>query len=259
LELLRRFDLTTWIDHGVGDYLFSRGGALPGGVKLEALLEANGVHNYWSYFDIWDNPFGKDLSVLAERSGLDVVSDFVSRNHRWQQSSGSEALWFALHEFRNIVGDGNDIPIRQGPWRMAAWRQGFQWYRIARRVRRTPLGVYGRDGAVFQQSLQSPWVFDTVLLNHLSLQLAPAMIDKLIQSGGLVVAHCYMTCEFDYARRNVFQRVDGRVTVDPAFETALDYLSDRQHSGELITMSFTQLRQCLTVFARTRLRRNESG
>jgi hypothetical protein len=259
LDLLRQYELTTWIDHGVGDYLFSRGGGLPGGVRLEALLEENGVRNYWSYFDVWDNPFGKDLSVLATRSGLDVVSDLLSRNHNWPKTSRRQVLWFGLHEFRNIVGDGNDIPIRRRPWRLAAWGKGFQWYRIARQVRRAPLGIYGRDGAVFQQSLQSPWVFDTVLLNHLSLQLAPAMIDKLIQSGGLVVAHCYMTSELDYARGNVFQRMNGRVAVDPAFETALDYLSDRQRSGELITMSFAQLRQCLTLFARTRLRRTETG
>ena len=259
LELLRQYEVATWIDHGVGDYLFSRSGRLPGGTSLEALLEANGVQNYWSYFDVWDNPFGKNLSVLAERVGLDVVSDLVSRNHRWQRSSSREALWFALHAFRNIVGDANDIPIRRRPWRMAAWRQGSQWYRIARRVRRAPLGIYGRDGAVFQQSLDSPWVFDTVLLNHLALQLAPAMVDRLIHTGGLLVGHCYMACEFDRARRNVFQRVNGRLRVDPAFETALDYISDRQRSSELITMSFAELRQCLDLFVRTRVRRTETG
>jgi hypothetical protein len=259
LDLVRQYGLTTWIDHGIGDYLFSRGGRLPGGVTLETLLEENGIQNYWSYFDVWDNPFGKDLSVLAARSGLNVVSDFVSRNHCWPKTSRREALWFALHEFRNIVGDSNDLPIRQSPWRLAAWRKGFQWYLIARQVRRAPLGIYGRDGAVFQQSLQSPWVFDTVLLNHLSLQLAPAMINKLIRTGGLLVAHSYMTCEFDYARRNVFQRQNGRVAVDPAFETALDYISDRQRSAELMTMSFAQLRQCLDLFVRTRLRRTKTG
>jgi hypothetical protein len=259
LELLHQFDVATWIDHGIGDYLFSRGGRLPSGTSLEALLEANGVQNYWSYFDVWDNPFGKSMSVLAERSGADVVSDLMSRNHRWKETSSREALWFVLHGFRNIVGDANDIPIRRRPWRMAAWRQGSRWYRIARRVRRAPFGIYGRDGAVFQQSLHSTWVFDTVLLNHLALQLAPAMVDRLIHRGGLLVGHCYMTCEFDRARRNVFQRVNGRVTVDPAFETALDYISDRQRSSELITMSFAELRHCLDLFVRTRVRRTETG
>jgi len=259
LELLRPFEVATWIDHGVGDYLFSRGGRLPSGTSLEALLEANGVQNYWSYFDVWDNPFGKNLSVLAERAGLDVVSDLVSTNHRWKRSSSREALWFMLHAFRNIVGDANDIPIRRRPWRIAAWRRGSQWYQIARRVRRAPLGIYGRDGAVFQQALHSPWVFDTVLLNHLALQLAPAMVDRLIYTRGLLVAHCYMTCDFDRARRNVFQRVNGRLTIDPAFETALDHISDRQRSSELITMSFAELRQCLDLFVRTRVRRTETG
>jgi len=53
--------------------------------------------------------------------------------------------------------------------------------------------------------------------------------------------------------------VNGRVTVDPAFETALDYISDRQRSSELITMSFAELRHCLDLFVRTRVRRTETG
>jgi hypothetical protein len=259
LALLHQYDLTTWIDHGIGDYLFSRGGRLPGRVKLEALLEENGVRNYWSYFDVWDNPFGKDLSVLAERSGIDVIPDFLHMSHGWRKTTAHEALWFALHEFRNIVGDSNDIPIRRSPWRLAAWRRGFHWYGIARRVRQAPFGIYGRDGAVFQQSLQSPWVFDTVLLNHLALQLAPAMIDRLIRTGGLLIAHCYMTCEYDRARRNVFRRVGGRIAIDPDFETALDYMSDRQRSSDMSTLSFAQLRRCLDFFVRARLRRTETG
>ena len=259
LERLNQYELTTWIDHGIGDYLFSRGGRLPGDVRLEDLLEENGVRNYWSYFDVWDNPFGTDLSLLAERSGFDVVPDFLHSSHGWRKTTGHEAMWFALHEFRNLVGDGNDIPIRRRPWRVAAWRQGLRWHGIARRIRQAPFGIYGRDGAVFQQSLQSPWVFDTVLLNHLALQLAPAMIDRLIQKTGLLIGHCYMACEYDRARRNVFRRIGGRVAIDPAFETALDYLSDRQRSADMSTLSFAQLRRCLDFFVRTRLRRTETG
>jgi hypothetical protein len=259
LDLLREYDLRTWVDHGIGQYLFSRGGMLADGVHLEPLLEENGIQNYWSYFDLWDNPFGKSFSVLSERSGIDIVADFVNRNHRWTKTARSEAAWFALHEFRNIVGDGNDVAIRQRPWRVAAWRQGFRWYAVARRVRQSPFGLYGRDGAVFQQALHSPWVFDTVLLNHLSLQLAPAVIDRLVQTAGVVIGHCYMTCEHDYARRNVFQRVDGRPVIDPALDAALDYLSDRQRSGDVSTLSFAQLRRCLECFVDARLRRTETG
>ena len=259
LELLRQYELTTWIDHGTGDYLFSRGGQLAQGVNLESLLEENGVRNYWSYFDVWDNPFGKDASVLSERVSLDVVSDFLDSSHGWTKTRAVEAIWFALHEFRNIVGDGNDVAIRRHPWRMAAWRPAMRWYGIAKRVRRAPLGIYGRDGAVFQQSLRSSWVFDTVLLNHLALQLAPAMIDRLIQTGGLLIAHCYMACEHNYARGNVFQRHGDRLAMDPSFELALDYLGDRQRAGDISTMSFAQLRRCLELFVEARLRRTETG
>lgn len=259
LELLRQYGLTTWIDHGTGDYLFSRGGRLEQGVNLEKLLEENGVRNYWSYFDVWDNPFGKDASVLSERVGLDVVSDFLDGSHGWTKTKAREAVWFALHEFRNIVGDGNDVAIRRHPWRMAAWRPAIRWYGIAKQVRRAPLGIYGRDGAVFQQSLRSSWVFDTVLLNHLALQLAPPMIDRLIQTRGLLIAHCYMACEHSYARGNVFQRHGERLAMDPAFELALDYLSDRQGAGDISTMSFVQLRRCLELFVQARLRRTENG
>jgi hypothetical protein len=259
LELFRGYQLTTWIDHGTGDYLFSRGGSLAPGIDLPTLLEENGVRNYWSYFDVWDNPFGKDSSVLAERVGSDVFADFVDSSHGWMRTTAREAAWFALHEFRNIVGDGNDVAIRQRPWHLAAWRRALRWYTHARRVRRAPLGIYGRDGAVFQQSLQAPWVFDTVLLNHLALQLSPPMIDRLIRTSGLLLAHCYMSCEHKYDRGNVFRRTGGRVVVDPAFQDALDYVGDRQRTADISTVSFTQLRRCLELFVAARLRRTETG
>ena len=259
LDALRRYDLTTWIDHGTGDYLLSRGGRLSRDLDLPTLLEESGVQNFWSYFDVWDNPFGKGFSLFEERRGLDVLPDLVDRNHAWTETAPREAAWFALHAFRNLVGDGNDIAIRRRPWSRAGWRRAARWYRVARQVRRDPFGIYGRDGAVFQQSLDSSWVFDTVLLNHLALQLSPKMVDGLIDSAGLLVGHCYMSCELDYARRNVFRRTNGRVRVDPAFETALDHIADRQCSAELSTVSFSQLRRCLSLFVRARLRRTETG
>lgn len=259
LELLRPYGLKTWIDHGTGSYLFSRGGNLSNGVALDALLEASGVENYWSYFDVWDNPFRAASSVFAPRQGSDVVADFIDRHHRWRGARGRETLWFALHEFRNLVGDGNDVAIRRRPLRFESWTKARDWYRVARRVRRAPFGIYGRDGSVVQQSLGVPWVFDTVLLNHLVLQLSPPMIDRLIDENGLMIAHCYMGCEHEYARRNVFRRSAGRLAVHPDFETALDYVSDRQRSADLTTVSFAQLRRCLDLFVRTRLRRTGDG
>ena len=259
LEVMRQYRSTSWIDHGTGDYLFSRGGKMEGGLDLATLLEDSGIHNYWSYFDVWDNPFGSEFSVFTERRGRDTLTDLVDSSHGWMKSSRREAAWFALHAFRNFVGDGNDISIRRHPWSAAAWQQALKWYQIARRVRRGPFGIYGRDGAVFHQSLESSWVFDTVLLNHLALQLSPDMIDRLIQSGGLLVAHCYMSCEHDYARRNVFKRTNGRVQLDSTFEATLDYISDRQRAAEVSTLSFAQLRQCLSLFTRADLRRTETG
>jgi hypothetical protein len=85
------------------------------------------------------------------------------------------------------------------------------------------------------------------------------MIDRLIQTRGLLIGHCYMECEYDRARRNVFRRVGGRAAIDPAFETALDYLSERQRSADISTLSFAQLRRCLDFFVRGRLRRTETG
>jgi len=259
LELLRPYGVKTWIDHGTGEYLFSRGGKLADGVGLDTLLEANGVENYWSYFDVWDNPFRAASSVFSRRRGGDVVSDFFDQHHGWTGATAREALWFALHEFRNLVGDGNDVAIRKRPLHFQSWRRAIEWYGVARQVRAAPFGLYGRDGAVYQQSLSSPWVFDTVLLNHLALQLAPRMIDRLIDGNGLMIAHCYIACEHDYARRNAFRRIAGRLAVDPAFETALDYVDDRQRSGELRTLSFAQLRRCLEFFVRARLRRTQLG
>jgi hypothetical protein len=64
---------------------------------------------------------------------------------------------------------------------------------------------------------------------------------------------------FSYARGNVFQRTGGRLSIYLDFETGLDYLSDRQRSSEISTMSFVQLRRCLEIFVHVRLRRTEVG
>jgi hypothetical protein len=85
------------------------------------------------------------------------------------------------------------------------------------------------------------------------------MIDRLISTGGLAVAHCYMSCEHRYARGNVFRREGDRPVIDPAFRTALDYINERQRAADVSTLSFAQLRRCLELFGRSRLRRTETG
>jgi hypothetical protein len=89
LDLLRDYRLTTWIDHGTGDYLFSRGGRMTEGVNLESLLEPSGVRNYWSYFDLWDNPFGKNPSLLSKRFSLDVISDLMDGSQWLDEVDGT--------------------------------------------------------------------------------------------------------------------------------------------------------------------------
>src|SRR5207248_6638562 len=55
-QMMARYAPQTWIDHGSGAYLFSRNGYLPNGRRLVDVLDRYGILNYWSYFDLWDNP-----------------------------------------------------------------------------------------------------------------------------------------------------------------------------------------------------------
>lgn len=254
-RLLERYEPETWIDHGTGDYLFSRGGTLADGVDLEHLLKEIGIRNYWSYFDVWDNPFS-NLSLLSARRSVEVISSLAALRGSWFRATGHQSAWFILHGFRNLVGDGNDVAIRRRPWRLAGWQVAANWHQTASRVRQLPLGIYGSDGAVVHQSLDANWVFDTILLNHLALQLAPDKISNFVGKGGVLIGHCYMTCDLDYVHENVFLREKGRAIILPAFEDALAHIDMRQRAGDLITLSFQQLRTCIEAFTTARLRRS---
>src|SRR5437667_104284 len=126
-------------------------------------------------------------------------------------------------------------------------------------LRAKPFVVYGLDGRDFALSHSGTWVFDTMLLNHLTVQLRPELVDRLCDDSGLLLGHSYLSCEHHYIAGNCITRSRGRLRVSQAFAQNLEHLAARQRAGDVISLSFAGLRAALTAFSRASLCRTESG
>ena len=257
--LMREFDATTWIDHGTGEYLFSRSSTLPDGRSLTAFLEDFGVRNYWSYVDIWNNPF-HDTSILASRTESDVCSDVAFSLRSVGQFSLQKRAYALSHGLRAVFGERAAVSIMQQPLRRQRWRDALHSRAFLLRLRRAPVVLYGMDGsAALALAANSLWVFDTILLNHLGLQLRPEALKGLVRNSGLLLGHCYFGAHRSYMWGNCFVGEGTGVTLDPKFEADLERLGDLQQTGELVTLSFAELRESLESFRDSQMIRNEEG
>ncbi len=237
-KMMERYGPATWIDHGTGSYLFSRAGRLPDGAPLVAFLSDFGITNYWSYFDVWENPF-RDLSIWSPRRETDLASDLAAA------LSLMPSARLAARAVRNVIGE--------------VWRAAASTRRALGELRAGPLVLYGRDGSSFDSNERSPWIFDTLLLNHPALELAPPLVDRLCASSGLLLGHVYLCCRRPPVAGGCLTGANGRLAVSAAWATALEYISMKQKSGDLVTLSFAELRQSLEAGARLRLFRGASG
>ena len=259
LERMRRFSPSTWIDHGVGEYLFSRRAMLEGGESLVDVLGEVGIANYWSYVDSWSNPFG-DLSSDSVRSDADAVRDFL---HAMVIVSGSargvKGLFYpASHLANNLVGENGALELRGQPLQPSKWRAAVASRRAHRAGSERPTPLYGLDGAGFALTESPVWVFDTILLSHPAFQLSPIAIDRLCASSGLSLVHCYLTCTHPYIGGGCFAR--GRTdTLHPSFVDNMEHVAERQRAGDLCVMPLRDLRSALVDFRRARLERVEGG
>jgi hypothetical protein len=259
LEVLRPFSPSTWIDHGVGDYLFSRRGHLQGGEPLVEILTEAGVVNYWSYVDNWSNPFG-DLRSGAVRSDGNAVGDFVravaTLTGNAQGMKGF--LYPASHLANNLLGEIGALAVRGRPLSASAWGAAMKSRRAHRSASERPMPLYGTDGMGFALTDSPHWVFDTVLLSHPAFELSPAAVDRLCQASGLSLVHCYLACTHSYIGGGCFDR--GREAIlHPAFVANLEYVAQRQKDGDLCVLPLRDLRVALSDFRRTRLERVKDG
>jgi len=255
---LERFQPSTWIDHGTGSYLFSRLGLLGDGQQLTEFLAPYGIHNYWSYTDIWENPFG-DLSSWHVRAGSDVMEDFLQGAPLLRPKRPSQLAFLLFQSLKNTYGVDQAGAIRRAPFAVRNWMAAFYHRRRLRALRARPFVLYGSDGMDFTLTQGATWVFDTILLNHPTVQLRPAVIRRLREDSGLLLAHRYLTSAHQYIAGNCVIRPKGRLRIAPSFAANLEYLAERQRAGDVVSVTFARLRESLTAFSRASLSRTETG
>ena len=244
-EAMAAFAPETWIDHGTGDYLFSRQARL-GGVDLVAFLDRLGIESYWSYFDVWDNPFGDLDSWRASRPAR-VAAEGARLLRRSPAIPAGARRHCLRHVFGNLIGEHAWLEARAG-------RIPQLW-----RLRSAPQLLYGFDGRSPWVAPAKRWVFDTTLLNHLALQIAPAALDRLASESALCLGHTYLGWSPQLGS-NVFGRGgDGALHVLPAFAESLEHLARLRQRRELAAVPFRDLRASLAAAAEARIVRRPQG
>jgi hypothetical protein len=259
-ETMRRFAPRTWIDHGTGAYLFSRDAALSDGTPLTAFLSDYGVENFWSYVDVWNNPFGH-LSGWRPRGDVEAAMDGLrAASATWGRGGGAAAWAYpASHVGNNLLSEIGTHALRSRPWSPSAWSRARSLRSRFRRLTREPLLIYGRDGRTPALGASEPIIFDTVLLNHPLPQLAPERVADLCADSGLLIAHTYLACTLRHIRGGCFEDRQGPPALRREFVDHAANLADRQRARDLSVLPLSDLRRALTAFGQSRLERVADG
>ncbi len=253
IDTMRQYSPRTWIDHGTGEYLFSRGAALKEGASLVEMLSEVGIENYWSYTDIWENP-SRNLHAWARRSVFLAFSNLLHFLWDKKRVSVPQLFYYGSSVLKNLLGQYHVRSIIQAPLGMKAWRSVAVHARGLKYCHENPMVLYDMSGQCSFMSDRRIWIFDTVLLNHLAFQLRPANIDLLCKQNGLLLGHCYFGYQKStYGTINCFVDEGDSSTVIPEFIDAVRYISEKQRQGELVTLSFVALRDALAKFSHASL------
>lgn len=257
IESMSEYQTETWIDHGTGQYLYSRKASFDNGVKLTDILGKNGVHNYWSYADIWENPC-HDLNVWSSRTIADSLKDILCLMKRKKHMSGKQFAYIAATILKNTFGGAEYRQLKKS-WKPSIAKRLYSQYQSLKKLHVKPTVIYNEAGIFALNNMEGNWIFDSILLNHLSLQLAPESIDRLIQDNGLLIAHCYMGAQHKYGGSNCFVGDSEEVKLLNSFEESMAYISMKQKTYEIITMSFKEFRESCKKFMNTILIKKENS
>jgi hypothetical protein len=259
IGLMSRYSPKTWIDHGCGNYLFSKDAVFREGAGLVDILSKAGVENYWSYTDVWENP-ALDLNVWKLRTMYSACSNFGSFLLEKKSVNLPLTVYYGSSVLKNLLGPFHLRPIVEKPFSVNGWKSVAMHSQRLKHYHKNPLILYDLNGHSSLMSKQSIWVFDTVLLNHLAFQLRPSNIDLLCRQNGLLLAHCYFGHEKNkYGTMNCFVSAGDKVSMVPEFIENVRYISNKQSQKELVTLSFRALRTALTNFVDASLIRTTIG
>jgi hypothetical protein len=262
-ECLRRMDRVlpfgpeTWTDHGIGEHNFVNTGRLPGGADLLATLAGKGIRNIWSYGDAWQNP-GTDLNIWQSRGMLDGFHDALRLAVRRGPMGPLQLAYLGTIPFKNLFGAEHYLRLFWRLWSPAAWRVAARNLRRFREISRYPLFLYGLSGDFFPQDPEEIMVFDTLLLNHLSLQFRPSNLDRLVGTGGIVIGHTYLSDVQRQGGRNCF-RIGREAQILDEFRENIAYISSLQERGDVATLPLRDLRRAFMSYARARVTRLDGG
>ncbi|OQW37822.1 MAG: hypothetical protein A4E19_12440 [Nitrospira sp. SG-bin1] len=264
-ECLRRIDMMsqysprTWIDHGTGEYLFSRGATLKEGASLVDMLSQVGIENYWSYTDVWENP-ARNVDIWAQRQLFLAFSNVLYFLWDKKRVRIPQLFYYGSSVLKNLLGQYHLRPIMHAPWKMKAWESVAAQVRGLKYCHENPMVLYDMNGQCSFMSKDKMWVFDTILCNHLGFQLRPSNVDLLCKQNGLLLAHCYFGHQKENGgTMNCFIRENAGVTLIPEFVENVEYISEKQRRKDLVTLSFAALREALTNFATASLVRTADG
>jgi hypothetical protein len=258
-KLMAQYQATTWIDHGLGSYLFSRQNILADGSSLARFLEKFNVVNFWSYADIWNNPF-HNINCWRSYNDISVLSDALQGFRSMSHPRLDYIAYLGMHLLKNIFGEEPGLDhVRRKPWRVKTWSAPIKYHNAIRFLRNSPYIIYGQDGTVFPLNINGMWIFDTDLLNHLGIQLGQAMVDRLCKESGLLIGHCYFSDQNKYGFDNCFLGDSDKLRLNSSFIESLEYIAERQRQREVVSLSFAQLRESLVAFIDAKLIRNAAG
>ncbi len=246
------FNPETWIDHGIGDYLFSRKGILENGERLIDFLTSYGIKNLWSYGDTINNP-DWNLNSFSVRSSSQIFADMLSGIAGNSNFKPAAILYIIDHCQRNFLGHYVRQKILSAPVSAATYRFISKEYRLIKHIRKFPLSIYGENGFSPLLNKEHTWIFDTVLSIHLTHQLRKKAIDRLIDDGGIAILHTYFANQKPYIVNNVFTTMKGKNQILPKFKNSLEYIAEKQSTKEIITLPFNKLRASLEKLAKTKM------
>jgi len=255
VESMDSYRPETWIDHGTGEYLFSRQAKFDNGENLVELMAEHGIRNYWSYVDIWENSC-TDLNVWSARSIIDSFYDVICLLKRKRKMSGKQFAYITVALLKNLFG-GAEYRKLNKIFDRSIRKELMRHYRRLSHLHQNPTVLYGQTGLFAPYDESDLWIFDTILLNHLALQLHPDSIDKLIEENGLLIAHTYMGAQHPYGGSNCFDSDSSEPKLLKSFEGNIAYISEKQKDGQIVTLPFGELRDLYENFLKTRLIREK--
>ena len=258
VKAMEGYEPRTWIDHGHGSYLFAEDARLADGSSLTAFLGDHGVNNYWSYCDVWNNPF-RDLSSWARRRDVDVILDLFAGFATFGLRSPAMLAYVSVHALRNVISDRPYLLLKKNFLSGRAWRMVPRYQRLFGTLRASPIPMYNLRGQHFLQGEGDLCVFDTLALNHLAAQLRPSVVDRLIGTSGLLLGHCYLCADRAGVSRKCFSTRGHKTALDPLFVRSVEYIGDCQERGEVVSLSFRELRASLAAFSGTVASRTANG